>query len=165
MMTTWWPARVVGLGDGCADAAAADDDDLHVDSSVIGLAHDPDGARCVLQDVRDGPADGEFATEPLAVGQAQDEQVGAALGRLVDDGRPDVAGLEQDRLEPALLVLGDLLGHVEDALDLLGAAGDVGVERQRPVDLDDVDGDELGLVRAGPARRRAGRSGRRSVRR
>ncbi len=41
--------------------------------------------------------------------------------------------------------LGDRLGGVEDPLDLLRAAGDVGVERQRPVDLDDVDGDELGL--------------------
>ena len=39
---------------------------------------------------------------------------------------------------------------VEDALDLLGATGDVGVERQGPVDLDDVDGDDLGLVRARP---------------
>ena len=36
-------------------------------------------------------------------------------------------------------VLGDRLGHVEDALGLLGPTGDVGVERQRPVDLDDVD--------------------------
>ena len=36
-------------------------------------------------------------------------------------------------------------GDVEHALDLLGAAGDVGIERQRPVDLDDVDGDQLGL--------------------
>ena len=34
---------------------------------------------------------------------------------------------------------------VEDALDLLRSAGDVGVEGQGPVDLDDVDGDELGL--------------------
>ena len=27
---------VIGLGDGCADAAASDDDDLHDGSSVIG---------------------------------------------------------------------------------------------------------------------------------
>ena len=46
-------------------------------------------------------------------------------------------------------VLGDRLGDVEHPLDLLGAAGDVGVERQRPVDLDDVDRDQLGLGRAG----------------
>ena len=67
---------------------------------------------------------------------------------------PDVAGLEQDRLERQLVVLGDLLGHVEDALDLLGPAGDVGVERQRPVDLDDVDGDRARPWWCAPARRR-----------
>ena len=44
-----------------------------------------------------------------------------------------------------LVVLGDRLGGVEHPLDLLRSAGDVGVERQRPVDLDDVDGDQLGL--------------------
>ena len=44
-----------------------------------------------------------------------------------------------------LIVLGDRLGGVEDALDLLGSAGDVGVERQGPVDLDHVDGDQLSL--------------------
>ena len=147
-MTHLVAAPVVGLGDGRADPAASDDDDLHVDSSDR-VAHDPDGARRVLEDVRDGPADGELATEPLAIGQADDEQVGAALDRLVDDGGADVARLEQDRLERHLVVLGDRLGHVEDALDLLGSAGDVGVERQRPVDLDDVDGDELGLGVAG----------------
>ena len=38
-----------------------------------------------------------------------------------------------------------VLGHVQHALDLLGAAGDVGVQRQRPVDLDDVDRDQLRL--------------------
>ena len=64
------------------------------------LAHDPDGARRVLEDVRDGPADGELAAEALADTAApSDEQVGAALDRLVDDGRADVARLEQDRLE------------------------------------------------------------------
>ena len=109
------------------------------------VAHHPDRARRVLEDVRDGPADGEFATEPLAIRKTDDEQVGVALDRLVDDGGPDVARLEQDRLERHLVVLGDLFGAVEDALDLLGSAGDVGVERQRPVDLDDVDGDQLGL--------------------
>ena len=46
-----------------------------------------------------GPADREVAAEPRAVGQADDEQVGVALDRLVDQRRADVAGLEQDRLE------------------------------------------------------------------
>ena len=44
---------------------------------------------------------------------------------------------------------------VEHALDLLGAAGDVGIERQRPVDLDDVDGDQLGLRLGGLVGREA----------
>ena len=35
------------------------------------------------------------------------------------------------------------LGSVENLLRLVGAAGDVGVERKRPADLDDVDGDQL----------------------
>ena len=113
------------------------------------VAHDPDGAWCVLEDVRDGPADGELATEPLAIRKPHDEQVGVALDGLVDDRGRDVARLEQDRLERHLVVLGDVFGGVEHALDLLGSAGDVGIERQRPVDLDDVDGDDLGLGVAG----------------
>ena len=47
------------------------------------------------------------------------------------------------------MVLGDRFGDVEDALDLFRPAGDVGIERQRPVDLDDVDGDQLALGVAG----------------
>ena len=65
--------------------------------------------------------------------------------RLVDDGRADVAGLEQHGLEADLVFLGDRLRAVEDALDLVGVARDVRVERQRPVDLEDVDGDDLSL--------------------
>ena len=140
---------VVQIGGRGADPAASDDDDLHVRLLVHRVAHHPDRARRVLEDVRDGAADGELATEPLAIGQADDEQVRPALDRLVDDGRADVAGLEQDRLEPDLRLLGDRLGDVEDALDLVRVAGDVGIEWQRPVDLDDVDRDQLGLVQAG----------------
>ena len=44
--------------------------------------------------------------------------------------------------------LGDGLRAVEHALDLLGSPGDVGVEGQRPVDLDHVDGDQLALRQA-----------------
>ena len=54
-----------------------------------------------------------------------------------------VSCLEQHRLERHLVVLGDRLGGIEDALDLLRTARDVGVERQGPVDLDDVDGDHF----------------------
>ena len=57
-----------------------------------------------------------------------------------------VTGLEQDGLELHAGVLGRALGQVEDLLDLVGPAGDVHVERHRPVDLDDVDADQLGLV-------------------
>ena len=137
---------VVGLGDGCADAAAADDDDLHDGSSGIGsrttqTAH---GAFCrtygMVRPMANSPPN------RVRNGHAQDEQVGVALDRLVDDGGADVTRLEQDRLEGHLRLLGDRLGGVEHALDLLGATGDVGVERQRPVDLDDVDGDQLGLA-------------------
>ena len=112
------------------------------------LAHHPDGARRVLQDVGDGPPDGELAAEPRPERDPEDEQVGVALDRLVHDGGADVTGLEQDRLEADLRFLGDGLGAVEHALDLLGSPGDVGVERQRPVDLDDVDGDQLALREA-----------------
>ena len=86
----------------------------------------------------------------VAIGRPDDEQVGSALGGLVDERRPDVAGLEQDRSRACTLAgLGRRLGDVEDPLDLLRPAGDVGVERQRPVDLDDVDADQLGLGRPG----------------
>jgi hypothetical protein len=40
-------------------------------------------------------------------------------------------------------VLGLGLGHVEDALGILAHLGDVGVQRLGPVDLHDVDGDDL----------------------
>ena len=104
----------------------------------------------------------------LRYGRPSDQEVGAALGRLVDERRPDVAGLEQHGLERVVARLGGRLGDVEDPLGVLGPAGDVGVERQRPVDLDDVDAHELGLVGPGelagepddPARR----SGRRRPR-
>jgi len=81
----------------------------------------------------------------LAVGQAQDQQVGGALDRLVDEGGADVAGLHQDRLELVAGVLGLCLCHVEDALGVLARLRDVGVERLGPVDLDDVDRDDLGV--------------------
>ena len=123
------------------------------------LAHDPHGARRVLQDIGDGPPDREVPAEPLPVGEAQDQQVGAALGRLVDERRADVAGLEEDGFEVDLRLLGDRLGGVEDPLDLLGAARRCrrraaatsrsrrrGRRRARP-------------RRAGPAPRRGGRCG------
>ena len=78
-------------------------------------------------------------------GRPQTSRSARALAGLVDQRRADVARLEQHRLQ---LVAGGLrggLGHVEDPLRLLGAAGDVGIERMRPVDLHDVDADQLGL--------------------
>ena len=77
--------------------------------------------------------------------EPDDQEVGGPLGGLVDDRGGHVTRLEEDRLERHLVVLGDRLRGVEHALDLLGAARDVGVERERPVDLDDMDGDDLGL--------------------
>ena len=120
---------VVGLGDGCADSAASDDDDLHVDSSVIGsrTTHTVHGAFWRMYG--NGLADREFATKSLAIRQPDDQQVGGPLGRLVDDRGRHVTRLEEDRLERHLVVLGDRLGRVEHALDLLRAARDVGVER------------------------------------
>ena len=101
----------------------------------------------------------------LRIRQADDEQVGAALDGLVDDGGADVARLEQDRLERHLGVSATSSAMSSTRWTSSESTGDVGVERQRPVDLDDVDGDQLGLARGGPDRRRGGRSGRRSGRR
>src|SRR5581483_2564793 len=99
----------------------------------------------VLQHVRYRPTDGEVAAEPPSIRESENEEVGLPLGRLVDDGGGDVAGLEEDGLDLDPGRLGGRLGGVEDPLRLLGLARDVGVEGERPVDLDDVDGDELGL--------------------
>ena len=123
-----------------------------------GLADHPNGARGVLQDVGNRAPDGEVAAEPAPEREPGDDEVGAALGRLVDDRRPDVAGLQQHGLHAVVAGLGGRLGDVEHALRVLGPAGDVGVERQRPVDLDDVDADELGLARASPSGREGARS-------
>ena len=53
-----------------------------------------------------------------------------ALGSLVDERCADLAGLQEDRVEPDLHALRDQLGVVEDLLDLVGARRDVGIERQ-----------------------------------
>ena len=80
------------------------------------LADDPDLAGCVLEDVGNGAPDREIAPEALAIGQPDDEQVRLALRRLVDQRRPDLARLEQHRLEARLQALGLQLGVVEDLL-------------------------------------------------
>ena len=51
------------------------------------------------------------------------------------------------RLERHLLALGDVLGEVEHPRGLLALGDEVVVEVVPPVDLDDVDRHELGLVR------------------
>ena len=134
------------VGEDGADAAAADDDGLHAVSSGIGSRTTQTAQGAFFRTYGMVRPDGEVAAELRAIGEAQDEQVGVALDGLVDERRADVAGLEQDRLELDPGRLGRPLGEVEDLLDLLGAAGDVHVERHRPVDLDDVDADQLGLV-------------------
>ena len=85
------------------------------------------------------PAHREVAAEPAAERQAADDQVGLTLDGLVDDRRAHVARLEQDGLELVARGLGGRLRDVEHALRALVAARDVGVERERPVDLHDVD--------------------------
>ena len=118
-------------------------------SSGIGLANDPDLARGVLQNVGDGAPDGEVAAEARAERQADDEQVGVALGRLVDERRPDLARLEQHRLERVAGRPRRWPRRCPGCAARPRTARDVGVERHRPVDLDDVDADQLGLGRAG----------------
>src|SRR3989304_685428 len=44
------------------------------------------------------PPNREPPADPLPVGETEHEQVGATLGRLVDEGGPDIAGLEEDGL-------------------------------------------------------------------
>ena len=162
------PAGAVQLvGDAGADAAAADDDGFHACSSGIAsrttqTAH---GAFFrmygMVRPIAKSPPNRRRNGSPQMMRSA------SALGRLVDDRRPDVAGLEEHGLEPVVGGLGRGLGDVEDPLGVLVAARDVGVERQRPVDLDDVDADQLGLGRAGELGRegddRSGRSGRRTA--
>ena len=133
-----------------ADSSAADDDCLHRAHLLRhGLARDPHGARSVLEHVGHDSPDREVAAEPLAVGQADDQQVGPPFDGLVDEGGADVAGLDQDGLEAPVEVLGLALGEVEHALGVLGPFGHVGVERQGPVDLDDVHGHDLRARLAG----------------
>jgi hypothetical protein len=111
------------------------------------IADDPDSAWCVREDIGYGSADREVSPKALAVGQAQDQQVGRPLGSLVDQGSPDVTRLEQDRLDSLVLGFSDSLDRVEDPLGILGPARDIRLEGQAPVDLDDVDRDQLGLGR------------------
>ena len=109
-MTTSWPVAVIGLGDGGADPAAADDDDLHDGSSGIGsrttqTAH---GAFCrtygMVRPMAKSPPN------RLRYGRPTTSRSAPALDRLVDDRGADVARLEQDRLEPDPVLLGDGLG-------------------------------------------------------
>jgi hypothetical protein len=68
---------------------------------------------------------------------------GDALAVLLDwpGVRFDLRGLDGRTPEE----LGRSLGYVEHTLRILGTGGDIRVQRQRPVDLDDMDRDELGL--------------------
>ena len=121
MMTSWPPRRA--LGQHRADPAAADDHDLHGSTPRWSdrLAHHPHGAGRVLEDVRDRAPDREVAAEPLPVGQAEDQQVGAALARprRRSRRRRRGPGAGPSRGLPCSC-LGDRLGAVEDALGLLG---------------------------------------------
>ena len=84
--------------------------------------------------------------------------------RLVHDGGTHVASLEQHGLEDHLRVLGDLLGGMSSStLDLLASAGDVGIERQRPVGLSTTWTATSRLLTVGPLLRRGGRSSHHSV--
>ena len=156
---------VVGVGDGRADAAAAHDDDLHDASSDIGsrTTQTVHGAFCrtygMVRPMAKSPPNRVRNGTPRTIRSASRSTASSTIAA------PTSRAWSRTGSRRLLRLLGDRLGEVEHALDLLGSAGDVGVERQRPVDLDDVDRDQLGLVRRGPARRRGGRCGRRSVRR
>lgn len=80
-------------------------------------------------------------------GNPSTRKIRVAFARLVDQGRADVARLEEHRLDGILARFGGRLGHVEHALRLFGPARDIRVERHAPVDLDDVHGDQRALPR------------------
>ena len=120
------------------------DQDLSVAVSCLavrdGLTDDEDATGRVLEDVRDGLADGEVAPEADPVGQAQDDGVGLQRDGLVHERGAHVARLEQLGLELDALPLGHDLGAVEDARARLALPSERIVETVAPVDLDDVDG-------------------------
>ena len=64
---------------------------------------------------------------------------------------PTSRAWSRTRLEARLGGLGDL-GDVEDARGLLRLTGHVGVEWEGPVDLDDMDGDQLDVAALGERR-------------
>ncbi len=145
------------------DATAADDDGFHVRISLgHRLARHPDGARSVLEDVGDGAADGEVAAEPLSIGKARGRAGRRPARRPRRRGRHRRRGPAPGPARssgPACSACVSAMSRTRWASSL--GPGDVRVEGHRPVDLDDVDGDDLGRGRASPARERGGGSARR----
>ena len=144
------------------DAATAHDDGAHLylgpswvrrrrPGLVDGFAYDEDPAGCVLEDIGDGPPDGEVATEPGAVRQAQQHHVGVDRDGLVDERGADVPGLEQLRAHLHPGSFRGPLGHVQHGRGQLTAARDLVVQVMAPIDLHDVQRDQLGVpgARAG----------------
>ena len=113
------------------------------------LADDEDATGRVLEDIGDGQADGEVAAEADLVGQAQDDGVRAQGDGLVHEGGPDVASLQELRVQPDLGPLGETLGQVERPRGGLALDLKVVVEVVAPVHLDDVDGHQLGPIGTG----------------
>ena len=88
----------------------------------------------------------EITPETLTVWQPDDDRVGIERDRLVDESGPDVTRLEQLRTHRDVGLLGRTLGEVEHPRRLLAAGPHVVIQVVLPVDLDDMDGDELGAA-------------------
>ena len=140
------------VGEARPHAATAHDHGFHACSS--GIASRTTHTRTVRSSGRTGWSGRPRSRRRTCAsnGRPQITQVRLALGRLVDDRRADVAGLEQHGLHAVRAASAVASAMSSTRWALLVAARDVRVERKGPVDLDHVHAHQLGVAGLGEVR-------------
>src|SRR4051794_21632619 len=104
-----------------------------------GLAAYPHLARRVPQDVGYRLPEVEVV-ELLSIRNAEHDEIRPGLDGLLDDGGPNVAGLQDLSVDVLIPLFSRTLGLVEHRIGLLTFFDQVCVQRKRTADLHDVDG-------------------------